>query len=320
MALITRRTDGTSEQKILTFEKDLRVNLSRFFLLCFCWLKKFDSCFVLFCFFFPLRGLVSQHAYNPLYERLEKGVSLLDNLATMLHLRIESDTEMVRGLQKALKKAAQYIKQKLTEHINALTDDVYKPLVELREHYAQNNKRRSNNNTTTTKKKKKKEMVKQNTKLLEASFAKRKKVGLKYEKGKTLYLLVLKQYITTQDVIANRNQLANAKKEGTLTSSQIVKITNKTNTKLETKVKTATENQQQWKERYEKEQDSLAREKVHFYDEMTAVLQGMEANELTRLQTVGDCLRKWAVFTTNVCANRSYDIQSLAEIMSLIRP
>ncbi|ETO05457.1 hypothetical protein RFI_31938 [Reticulomyxa filosa] len=89
---------------------------------------------------------------------------------------------------------------------------------------------------------------------------------------------------------------------------------------MASKVNVATQNQQQWKDRYEKEQECWSREQVRFDDEMTAILQGMEANELTRLQTVGDCLRKWAVFTTNVCANRTYDIQSLAQIMSLVRP
>ncbi len=49
---------------------------------------------------------------------------------------------------------------------------------------------------------------------------------------------------------------------------------------------------------------------------MTSVLQGMESNEAARLQTVGDCLRKWAVFITNFSANRSYDIRHLAEVMA----
>ncbi|ETO05456.1 hypothetical protein RFI_31937, partial [Reticulomyxa filosa] len=125
MALNMIDGDSVEHEKMLSFEKDLR------------------------------------HAYALLSERLEKGVVLLDELTTVLYLRIESDAELTRGLQKILhrmesqtdeigtiKDALDAIKADIkndhtcrTEYVNSLTEDVYKPLVELREHYVQNNKR-----------------------------------------------------------------------------------------------------------------------------------------------------------------------------------
>ena len=40
---------------------------------------------------------------------------------------------------------------------------------------------------------------------------------------------------------------------------------------------------------------------------MTSILQGMQTNEQNRMIIIKDSLNKFAVFITNLCANRNYD-------------
>ncbi len=51
---------------------------------------------------------------------------------------------------------------------------------------------------------------------------------------------------------------------------------------------------------------------------MTVILQGMQSNEYNRMRTTKDSLNEWAVFVTNLCANRNYDVKNLAKSMSMI--
>eukprot|EP01084_Bolivina_argentea_P284382 487385_1 len=51
---------------------------------------------------------------------------------------------------------------------------------------------------------------------------------------------------------------------------------------------------------------------------MTLTLQNMESNEYKRMNSMRDAFINWSAFTTNYCANRSYDISYLANSMSLI--
>ena len=76
--------------------------------------------------------------------------------------------------------------------------------------------------------------------------------------------------------------------------------------------------QQALQEKYDSQKVEWNREQLKFDDTMTTVLQGMESNEEARLNALGDSLRKWAVFVTNLTANRSYDVQSLAQTMAQI--
>ncbi len=43
-----------------------------------------------------------QHAFTPLTERLERGVSCVDNLIKILQTRIQADADFVRALEKVL--------------------------------------------------------------------------------------------------------------------------------------------------------------------------------------------------------------------------
>ena len=76
--------------------------------------------------------------------------------------------------------------------------------------------------------------------------------------------------------------------------------------------------QQQTQERYDQTKLEWNREQIKFDDTMTTVLQGMQSNEEARLNALSDALTKWAVFVTNLTANRNYDVKSLAETMSQI--
>lgn len=51
---------------------------------------------------------------------------------------------------------------------------------------------------------------------------------------------------------------------------------------------------------------------------MTKIFQGMQSNEQKRLKTIADSLQKWAVFVTNLSANRNYDVKTLAQDMSSV--
>ncbi|ETO34081.1 hypothetical protein RFI_03015 [Reticulomyxa filosa] len=228
---------------------------------------------------------------------------------------MNSDAEETGTVKDALDAIKADIKNEYTarnEYFNALSDDVYKPLLQLKDHYAQNNRRV----LSYLQKRKKKKKCRLDAKRTE------------------------KKKNTIQEATVASNQLFNAQNSG-VTSTQVLKVIayfsvykilrilyvlerGWTQIDIEYNIAarstTATQSQQQWKERDDEDHADWSRENARFNEELTVILQGMEANEFSRLQAVGDCLRKWAVFTTNVCANRNYDIQSLAQVMSLVKP
>eukprot|EP01084_Bolivina_argentea_P040512 74866_1 len=248
-----------------------------------------------------------RHAFASLSGRLENGIRSLDGVIEMLRLRIEAEAQFAAALQKimtnqrlisSLDVAESLRKDGLNaihadmhneytqriEFLNSLNEDVYQPCVSMREQYAQKN--RSFAHTT-----------KGNIKTLRKHQNEFYKIKSKYEK-------------VCKDASNARTALLNAKLDAKISSAQILKLGSKVNSTLKT--------QQQWREKYGEQQLTWNRQQIKFDDEMTSILQGMQSNEFNRMSTTKDCLNKWAVFITNLCANRNYDVKNLAESMALI--
>eukprot|EP01084_Bolivina_argentea_P139286 245046_1 len=65
-------------------------------------------------------------------------------------------------------------------------------------------------------------------------------------------------------------------------------------------------------------QQQLRKQHQIYDNKMRLTLQNMELNEYKRMNSMRDAFINWSAFTTNYCANRSYDISDLANSMSLI--
>eukprot|EP01084_Bolivina_argentea_P139285 245045_1 len=72
------------------------------------------------------------------------------------------------------------------------------------------------------------------------------------------------------------------------------------------------------KQRFHQQQLIWKKQQQIFDNKMRVTLQNMESNEYKRMNSMRDAFINWSAFTTNYCANRSYDIKDLANSMSLI--
>ena len=248
-----------------------------------------------------------RHAFAPLSARLESGIGALDGMIEMLRLRIEAEATFAASLQRILNNEKLLsslspleslrkdgldalhadMKNEHTqrlEFLNSLNEDVYQPVVAMRELYAQKNRSFVSD-------------AKSNIKSLRNQQTHFHKIRQKYEK-------------VCKEASNARTALLNAKLDNKISSQQILKLGAKVNSTLK--------QQQNWKEKYDEEQLLWNRHQIKFDDEMTNILQGMQSNEFNRMTTSKDSMNKWAVFVTNLCANRNYDVKNLAESMSLI--
>ena len=248
-----------------------------------------------------------RHAFAALSNRLEQGIRSLDGIIEMLRLRIQAEAQFASALDKiinnerfvssmskdeslrkdGLDAIAADMKNEYTQRIeflNSLNEDVYQPVVTMRELYASKNRLFAND-------------TKQNIKSLRSQQSAFYKIKTKFEK-------------VCKDASNARTALLNAKLDNKLSSAQILKLGSKVNSTMKT--------QQSWKEKYDEQQLVWNRQQIKFDDQMTSILQGMQSNEYNRMNTTKDSLNKWAVFITNLCANRNYDVKNLAESMSLI--
>jgi len=248
-----------------------------------------------------------RHAFSALSARLERGIPCLDGVIEMLRLRIEAEAQFAASLERIIKNDKLIsslspteslrkdgldalhadMKNEYTqrlEFLNSLNEDVYQPVVAMRDEYAQKNRQFAGD-------------TKAHIKALRQQQQTFQKVKGKYEK-------------VAKEASNARTALINAKIDAKISSAQILKLGTKVNSTLKT--------QQSWKEKYEAQQLAWKRHQIRFDDAMTAVVQGMQENEYNRLATTKDSLNKWAVFITNLCANRNYDVKSLAQSMALI--
>eukprot|EP00485_Elphidium_margaritaceum_P001675 CAMPEP_0202691314 /NCGR_PEP_ID=MMETSP1385-20130828/6063_1 /ASSEMBLY_ACC=CAM_ASM_000861 /TAXON_ID=933848 /ORGANISM="Elphidium margaritaceum" /LENGTH=836 /DNA_ID=CAMNT_0049346699 /DNA_START=32 /DNA_END=2542 /DNA_ORIENTATION=+ len=250
-----------------------------------------------------------RHAFTPVTVRLQHGLKALDGVIEMLRLRIEAEAQFAAALQRIMNNESLIhnlpsseslrkdgmdaihadMKNEYTqrvEYVNSLTEDVYQPCLAMRDLYASKNRSFAHE-------------TKENIKQLRQHQSVFHKTKAKYEK-------------VCRDASIARTSLLRAKSDTKISSQQILKLGNKVNSTLKT--------QQSWKERYEQGALEWHREQIRFDDQMTGMLQGMQSNEANRMANIQDSLNKWAVFTTNLCANRNYDCKSLAESMALMDP
>ena len=248
-----------------------------------------------------------RHAFAPLSVRLESGIKSLDGIIELLRLRIEAEANYASSLEKIISNESliSYVNsheslrkdgldalytdlkneyQQHIEYLNSLNEDIYLPCISMRESYASQNRLFANN-------------TKQNIKSLRQQQNQFYKIKTKYEK-------------VCKDASNARTLLLNAKLDNKISSQQILKLGSKVNSTLKT--------QQIWKEKYDQQQLIWNKQQIKFDDEMTSILQGMQTNEQNRMKIIKDSLNKFAVFITNLCANRNYDCKNLAQSMSQI--
>jgi len=248
-----------------------------------------------------------RHAFAPLSARLAAGIGSLDGIIEMLRLRIEAESVFAESLHRILSNEALMsslspleslrrdgmvsihsdMKNEHTqrlEFINSLSEDVYRPVVAMRDLYAQKNRSFAND-------------TKLHIKALRRHRAEFFKAQAKYEK-------------VCSEAATAREALLDAKLESKASSSSLQK--------LGQKLKGALHSQQQWKAKFDGAQLLWTRRQTKFDDEMSSILQGMQCNEFNRMRTAKDSMNKWTVFVTNFCANRNYDVKNLAHSMSLI--
>ena len=248
-----------------------------------------------------------RHAFAALSVRLESGIKSLDGVIELLRLRIEAEAQFASSLERIISNKSLICNiptietlrrdgldalytdlkneyQQHIEYLNSLNEDIYLPCISMRELYASKNRLFANN-------------TKQNIKSLRQHQNQFYKIKTKYEK-------------VCKDASNARTLLLNAKLDNKISSQQILKLGTKVNSTLKT--------QQIWKEKYDQQQLIWNKQQIKFDDEMTSILQGMQTNEQNRMEIIKDSLNKFAVFITNLCANRNYDCKNLAQSMSQI--
>jgi len=246
------------------------------------------------------RGL--RHAYTPLKDSLDRNNLCLDNIVDVLRQRIQAEIDFARTIERIISscnftslEAGKTIRDGLesiradmkneynmrVEFANSLSEDVYKPLLQCREIYNLQNQKFAQDTKT-------------NVKTLRNEHMKWLKLKSRYEK-------------TVQEAQQARHSLLDSKSDPNISTSQVVK--------LGLRVNATTKQQLQMQEKYNTHKTLWDREQIRFDETMTTILQGMQLNEDNRLQTLQDCLNKWAIFITNLTANRNYDVKHLADVM-----
>lgn len=222
-----------------------------------------------------------RHCYTPISLRLQSGAKSLDGVLDILQMRIDAEVVFTNSLQKIIGCSTNLI-----SHINpneTLRADGLDALYsDLKNEYTQ---RMAYLNSLKEDVQKPLNEMKQFYYQQNKSFVNQTKNNIKALKQQQNEFIKLK---------AKYEKIMNDKNKNRKQQLLIVK------------------------KKFTLQQTIWTKQQQIFDNKMTSTLQSMESNEYKRMNSLRDGLTNWSAFITNLCANRSYDIRSLNQSMSLI--
>jgi len=239
-----------------------------------------------------------KNGINNLCNSLHNNVESIDMLIEILKLRIDAETEYSKNIENiitnydfsfyengTLKDCLQAMKADMKneytqrcEFATSLFEDVYQQLLKLRQMYNGQYKK-----------------FESDTKIIEKSF---KYYENNYNKIKSKYDKIC------DDEQRARNALVNAK-----SSNEALKIGSKINSTMKTKLNC--------QDKYDEIKLIYNEEQIKYDNSLNNALNNIEIHETERIKCIHDALTKWAVFITNLSANRNYDVKTLAKQVSI---